>query len=54
MCKERACESFYRRMDLPEDIKIDKIEANLKEGVLEIILPKKSPKTLAKKKVTIK
>ena len=52
ICKERACESFYRMVDLPEDIKADEVAANLSDGVLEVILPKKAPKR--KRKVAIK
>jgi len=44
ICKERACESFYRIIQLPEEIKTDDVKANLTEGVLEIELPKKTPK----------
>jgi HSP20 family protein len=52
ICKERACESFYRIVQLPEEIKTDEVEANLSEGVLEIVLPKKSPKKA--RKITLK
>ena len=52
ICKERECESFYRMITLPEEIKTDNIEANLKDGVLEIVLPKKTPKQ--KKKISVK
>jgi HSP20 family protein len=52
VCKERACHSFYRAIQLPEDIKVEDIEADLKDGVLEIILTKKSPKQ--SKKITLK
>ena len=52
ICKERACESFYRYVDLPEKIKIDEVNANLSDGVLEITLPKKEPKQ--KRKITVK
>ena len=50
--KERSSESFYRRMDLPEEVKVDDAEANLKNGILELVLPKKVPKKA--KKVSIK
>ncbi len=50
--KERSSESFYRRMALPEEVKIENAEANLKNGILELVLPKKVPKK--KKKVPIK
>jgi HSP20 family protein len=52
ICKERACETFYRELELPEEIKLDGVEANLSEGVLQIVLPKKAPKQ--KRKVTVK
>ena len=44
ICKERACESFYRILQLPEEIKTDDVKANLADGILEIVLPKKAPK----------
>jgi len=52
LCKERACKTFYRAVDLPEEIKVDEVTANLTEGVLEITLPKKMPKQKRKVKVT--
>jgi len=50
--KERGSESFYRIMRLPEEVKADSVEANLKDGVLEIVLPKKVPKQ--KRKIVVK
>jgi HSP20 family protein len=44
ICKERACKSFYRYVDLPEEINVDEVIANLSDGILEIVLPKKAPK----------
>jgi HSP20 family protein len=29
ICKERACEWFYRSVQLPEEVKIDDVKANL-------------------------
>jgi HSP20 family protein len=52
ICKERACETFYREEALPEEIKIEDVTADLTDGVLEITLPKKAPKK--KRKVSIK
>ncbi|HYA78324.1 MAG TPA: Hsp20/alpha crystallin family protein [Verrucomicrobiae bacterium] len=51
LCKERACKTFYRTVDLPEEIKVDEVTANLNEGVLEVTLPKKIPKQKRKVKV---
>ena len=44
LCKERACKTFYRTVDLPEEIDVNGVTANLNDGVLEICLPKKTPK----------
>jgi HSP20 family protein len=52
ICRERECESFYRTVGLPEEIKVDAVEANLKDGVLELVMPKKAPKQ--KKKIPVK
>lgn len=52
LCKERACKTFYRMVELPEEIKVDDVVANLSEGVLEVTLPKKAPKP--KRKVALK
>jgi len=51
ICKERACKTFYRMVDLPEEIRVDDVTANLVEGVLEITLPKKIAKQKRKIKV---
>ncbi len=50
--KERMSESFYRTVTLPEEVKYEEISADLKDGVLEIMLPKKNPKQ--RRKVSIK
>jgi len=39
-------------VQLPEEIKVDEVAANLSEGVLEVTLPKKAPKQ--KRKVAMK
>jgi len=52
LCKERACKTFYRIVDFPEEIKSDEVIADLKEGVLEVTLPKKTPKQKQKVKVS--
>jgi HSP20 family protein len=51
ICKERACESFSRMVQLPEEIKVDGVKANLTEGVFEITLPKKTQKQKRKVKI---
>lgn len=53
--KERTKKSFYRAMELPEEFKTDHVEAEIKDGVLSVMLPKVEPKTEDKpKKVKIK
>ena len=39
---ERSRGSFYRRFSLPETADADKIAANSKDGVLEVIIPKQA------------
>jgi HSP20 family protein len=50
--KERMAQTFYRRIDLPENVKSDDSKASLSNGILEIILPKKEPKETKKLTVT--
>lgn len=53
--RERSTMRFYRSLDLPEEIKTDDVEAELKDGVLTVMLPKVEPKPKLKaKKVKIK
>ncbi|MBU4326722.1 MAG: Hsp20/alpha crystallin family protein, partial [Proteobacteria bacterium] len=44
---ERRSGSFYRALRLPAEVENDKIEANFKDGVLTLTLPK-SKKTVKK------
>lgn len=39
-CQERSFGEFQRRMELPESVDKDKIEAEFSDGVLRVILPK--------------
>jgi HSP20 family protein len=50
--RERSSASFYRKMTLPEEVKFEEVSADLKDGLLEITLPKKEPKP--KKKIQLK
>jgi len=53
----RECNSmrYYRSLDLPEEVKSDDVDAEMKKGVLKIMLPKVKPRPEQKaKKVTIK
>ena len=53
--RERSSTSFYRSLDLPEELKTDNVDAELEDGVLKISLPKLEPKPKKKsKKVEIK
>ena len=55
ICKERACNSFYRFVELPEEVKVDDVNANLSDGVLEVTLPKKTLRPQKqKRKVQVK
>lgn len=51
---EREFGSFERRFSLPEGVDADKIEANLKKGVLTVSLPKKPEAQKPAKKIEVK
>jgi HSP20 family protein len=51
---EREFGSFERRFTLPEGVDPDKIEANLKKGVLTVTLPKKPEAQKPAKKIEVK
>jgi len=46
--RERAAQTYYRRIQLPEKVASDNAKATLNNGVLEIALPKKEPKETKK------
>ncbi len=50
--RERASQTYYRRISLPEKIRSDDAKANLNNGLLEISLPKMAPKETKKLPVT--
>jgi HSP20 family protein len=49
--RERAAQTYYRRIQLPEMVRSDEAKASLNNGILEVTLPKKEPKET--KKLTI-
>jgi HSP20 family protein len=49
--RERAAQTYYRRIQLPEMVRSDEAKASLNNGILEVTLPKKEPKQT--KKLTI-
>ncbi|RLF32831.1 MAG: hypothetical protein DRN07_04090 [Thermoplasmata archaeon] len=53
--RERSSMDFYRCVEFPEEIKPDKVEAEMNDGVLTITFPKAEPKPEYKpKKIKIK
>jgi HSP20 family protein len=51
---ERRYGSFERRMQIPEDVDADEIEAAFKNGVLTVTLPKKAEAQKPTKKIEVK
>ena len=51
---ERRYGSFERRLQIPEGVDSDKIEATFKKGVLTVTLPKTAAAQAAEKKIAIK
>jgi HSP20 family protein len=53
--QERSSVRYYRSLELPEELKTDKIDAELKDGILKISMPKVEPKPEHKpRKINIK
>jgi HSP20 family protein len=50
--QERASQTYYRRIRLPEPVLSSDAKANLKDGVLQVDLPKKQSKETKKLTVT--
>jgi HSP20 family protein len=46
--RERTAQTFYRKLQLPENVRSEGAKANLTNGLLEITLPKKEPKKTKK------
>ena len=51
---ERSFGSFQRAFQVPAGVDTDKIEANFKNGVLIVTLPKSAEAQKAEKKITVK
>jgi len=51
---ERRYGSFERRMQIPEGVDADKIEATFKKGVLTVTLPKKPEAQNPAKKISVR
>ncbi len=51
---ERAYGSFTRTFELPDSVDTDKISCDLKNGVLEVVIPKKPGAEPARRKIEIK
>jgi HSP20 family protein len=45
---------YYRGLELPEEVKTDAVNAQLRDGVLTIELPKASPQQSKTKRVAVK
>ncbi len=53
--RERGYSSFYKRIVFPEEVVPEKAESTVKDGVLELDIPKKTPTSEPKKhKVAVK
>jgi HSP20 family molecular chaperone IbpA len=53
--RERSYSSIYKNLAFPEEVIPDKAECKVKDGVLEVIIPKKTPTPEVKKhKVEVK
>lgn len=51
---ERCYGAFTRTVQLPVDVVPDKVEATLKDGILEVKLPKKEAKKIKEREIRVK
>ena len=53
--RERRCMSFYRALEFPEEVRVDDVDAEFKDGILQVSLPKSKPQPGPKpRKVKVK
>ncbi len=53
--RERSSAQYYRSLEVPEELKTDDVDAELKDGILTLKLPKMEPKPeLQPRKIKIK
>jgi len=52
--RERSYSRIHRSLEFPEDVIPDRAEATIKDGLLEVRIPKKTPTDLKKHKIQIK
>lgn len=52
--KERSASSFKRVINLPGEVKVDKVDAKYENGVLTLVLPKLDPEQTSTKKIQVK
>ncbi len=52
--RERSYSSICRTMMFPEEVNPDKADATLKDGILEILVTKKSPSIVKGRNITVK
>ena len=50
---ERSYRSFYRSIPIPEEILSSKITAKMQNGILQVEIPKKTPRPLESKRIEI-
>lgn len=52
--KERTWSKLRRELNFPEEVVPDRADAEVKEGILQIVVPKKSPTEMKSHKVEVK
>lgn len=52
--RERSYSRIYKKLSFPEEVIPEKAEATLKDGLLEVKVPKKTPKEVKKHKIEVK
>jgi HSP20 family protein len=50
---ERSVGTFYRRLPLPFEVQPDQIRATMRDGVLEVRIPRPAEKSTEAKKIPV-
>ena len=54
VCQERSYQTYHRKIEFPEDVLPDKVKAEMKDGILQVMIPKKAPAEEKVHKIKIK
>ncbi len=54
LCQERSYRSYHRKLEFPEEVSPDEVKASMKDGVLQVSIPKRQQEETKVHKIEIK